>query len=581
MPDYTISNETEWNTIAGTSLTSDDTVKLTASFTFLSTVLPAERITINNGVTFDGQGYVLTLATGNHTGLFNVSATSSTGTNIQNLGVIGTNATLLANCGFIINGPSEIHCNIYNCYVTGDIANQNCGGIIGRIDDGALNLYRCRYSGTLNGTQTGGLIGIFVDITETINIEECYSHATFSNSQYLGGLVGRFGGTSNSGTINIKNCYHYTSATPVASYLAGICGFVNTGLSTANVNITNCYCINSSMTYLQNGFPDDDIVVNFTNVIVDGANNYRYMEDGSGNELSRSNNNFDNTGTDISVIEGQLSGPASLWQSTSLADTWTAGTDTNYPTLDQFTLGPWTSYSTYTDEALLTTNYTGGNARGSSGGGGGDPHIFPLFGKTYDLPHLEETFLLLDNQKENNNDHLIIKGKCWYVPRHIYEKNVETHIEDGVSKLEYMDFYTRQKLTFFKYLKVEYNDEEYIFDMDSLEIKEYTNDEDFENGQLPIKKRYKKSDSIKISEIMKRYQLLFSKHVTRKSKFKYSQNAMAREITIKTKNNKINLTLISDPQKVDLRNSIELTVASNAKSFYGALIRRDIKTIKF
>ena len=71
--------------------------------------------------------------------------------------------------------------------------------------------------------------------------------------------------------------------------------------------------------------------------------------------------------------------------------------------------------------------------------------------------------------------HLIIKGKCWYVPRHIYEKDVETHIEDGVSKLEYMDFYRRQKLTFFKYLKVKYNNEEYIFDVDSLEIKKYTN----------------------------------------------------------------------------------------------------------
>jgi len=136
-------------------------------------------------------------------------------------------------------------------------------------------------------------------------------------------------------------------------------------------------------------------------------------------------------------------------------------------------------------------------------------------------------------------------------------------------------------LTFFKYLKVEYGDEDYIFDMDSLKIKKYTNHEDFEEGRLPTVKRYKKSSSVVISKIMKRYQLLFSKPVERNSQFKYSQNAMAREVTIKTKNNGVTLLLISDQQKVDLRNSIELTITSNAKSFYRCLIRKEIKTVEF
>jgi hypothetical protein len=574
MTDYTISNQAQWNSVSAESLVSGDTVKLTSSFTFTSPVLPSQRITLVDGVTFDGQGYVVTLASGNHTGLLELPTTSAPDCNVQNVGVDGTNSTLLTGCGFLISGSgsstSPISGRIYNCYSTGSITNIYCSGIVGNITNNCdLIINRCRFDGDIGADYSGGIVGAFWSVESgSLELNECYTITSFSSGNQRGGLSGAIINTNNSSTtVDINNCYNITTSSDTNSR-GGII-HANPTNNYPTITINNCY---SSGVHLAGASSAPDAGTLFIyNSVGDGA-----ITNANPADLGANINNS----TNLEDIEGTLANAVSAgWQDNS--DTWTAGTGTNYPTLDQFTLGPWTSYSTYNDEALLTQNYTGGNARGSSGGGGGDPHIFPLFGKTYDLPHSEETFLLLDNQRENNNDHLIIKGKCWYVPRDIYEKDVETHIEDGVSKLEYMDFYRRQKLTFFKYLKIEYNNEEYIFDMDSLEIKKYTNKADFENGQLPTKKRYKKSKSISISRPMKRYQLLFSKHVTRKSQFKYSQNAMAREVTIKTKDNKINLLLISDPQKVDLRNSIELTVASNAKSFYGSLIRKEVKTVEF
>ena len=579
MIDYTISSEEEWNIVALETLTSGDTIKLTASFSFASV---NSIINMIDGVTFDGQGFTVTLASGNHEGLLQLPSSSAPDCNIQNIGVNGDNATIVGNWGILVKGRiGAVHGNIYNCYVSGVLTNINSGGIIGYVrNNSKINIERCVFNGTIDGEKVGGIVGILFRITSEINIEECYSLTNYNDSagEQTGGICGRIQSVCNGCSVNISNCYHYRSSGTYNNLSAGIIGFTNTSGSTGSVTITNCYSINSPISYfIDTNISSFGIInVNINNSI---ANNM--MVDSNGNPISTGGNvSYNNTSTDLTTIEGQLSGPASVWQSTSEPYTWTAGTDTNYPTLDQFTLGPWNpdQYAIYTDPAVLTPNYIGGNTRGSGGGGGGDPHIFPVFGETYDLPHLEETFLLLDNKMD---DRLIIKGKCWLVPREIYEKDVETHIEDGISKLEYIDFYNKRNLTFFKYIKIEYNGIEYIFDMDNLEMKEYTNKEDFINGKLPSLNTYKKSGNIVISDPMKIFHHNFSKNYVRKSKFNYSQNAKMREIIIKTKENQVSLSLISDPQNIDLRNSIELTIRSNTMSFYGALIRNEIQIVEF
>jgi len=571
-----------WNEIVSLSPPplSGDTIKLTENISFGTSTNATNRITLQVGVTFDGQGYVVTLVSKDHTGLFNLPAFGGT-CNIQNLGVDCNNHTMLSQTGYIVYGNVsgvQINGNLYNCYVrNGNMTTVSQGGLVGRVGGNTqLNIYRCRYSGNVY-RYGGGIMTLPTNnFNGTVNIKECYTEVDFTNTSSAGGILGPVYSASG-GTINIFNCYNVTNSS-TGNDVAGIHSIINSSehqSPSVEINIKSCYSIGAKFIYTDRNTYTETIHV--TNSY--GEPSELITRDGTTN-LINSTSTITNSSASLTEIQGQL---PTEWTTNEYTEsnTWTAGSDLNYPTLDQFTLGPWTSYSIYTDEAFLTENYTGGNERGSGGGGGGDPHIFPLFGKTYDLPHSEETFLLLDNQQEDNNDRLIVKGKCWYVPRHIYENDVDNYVKDGVSKLEYMDFYEKKILTFFKYLKVQYGGEVYIFDMDSLKIKEYTNYVDLKNGTLPTKKRCKKCDSITITKPMKRYQLLFSKNVTRESKFKHSQNAMAREIIIKTKNNKVVLLLISDPQIVDLRNSIELIISSNAKSFSGALIREEIKIVDF
>ena len=59
----------------------------------------------------------------------------------------------------------------------------------------------------------------------------------------------------------------------------------------------------------------------------------------------------------------------------------------------------------------------------SSAGAGGDPHIKPLLGKPYSLPHTDDTFLLFDNR--TIDDRLIVKGKSWFLPDDIIQKTLK------------------------------------------------------------------------------------------------------------------------------------------------------------
>ena len=579
--EYLIPETHTWNQVASFDLSAGNIViKLTTNINFGTTISDANaRITMADNVTFDGQGYIITLQGASHSGLFNLPDTLSPNCNIQNLGFDANNINLVNYSGYIVYGNLSLginasisNGNLYNCYVKNSGTVWAAGGLVGGVAGNSnINIYRCTFRGVLDD-YSGGIMGITNEnFVGEINIKECYSLVTSLNFRSAGILALVYKST-NAGTINIFNCY--SEITTGSSSGAGIyAGHTNS--PTTTINIRSCYSVGEKLIYT----PDASYTESL-NILNCRSEPPFVVSDGSTNTFNSSTSTIENSTTDLSDIQGQV---LSEWTNNEYTEsnTWTTGTDTNYPTLDQFTLGPWINYTVYNEDADLTPNYKGGNARGSSGGGGGDPHIFPLFGKTYDLPNWNDTFLLLDNKKRDKSDRLIIKGKCWYVPRQIYEKDVDFHIKDGISKLEYMDFYRRRILTFFKYLKIGYNNEEYIFDMDSLKIKRYTNHEDFDRGRLPTVKRYKKSDSVIISKIMKRYQLLFSKPVVRKAGFNYSKNAMAREITIHTKNNKIDLVLISDPQIIDLRNSIELTIQSNAKSFYGSLIRKEVKTVEF
>ena len=324
MTEYTISNESEWNTI-GESLVSGDTVKLTASFTFTTTVSSSERIIMVDGVTFDGQGYVLTLASGNHSGLFELPTTSAPNCNIQNVGVVADAATISNGAIFVYTNEAASNGNFYNCYAHGPpqvrMSGQT-GGFIGRTSGSInVNFYRCYFSGFLPDYYNGGIIGFAYNFTGTINIEECYSLSDVGNGgvSKTGGIFGTI--WTGSGTINITNCYHH--GTISSTVAGGMIYMEQTSDITYTVNINNCYSTGTRL-------------VGCGSTTVAGR---LFLSNSVAQELSNEDEsnfgNNDNNSETVEDIQGDsfnTSVVSAGWQDQS--DTWTAGTDSSYPTLD-------------------------------------------------------------------------------------------------------------------------------------------------------------------------------------------------------------------------------------------------------
>lgn len=393
MTDYTIANESEFNTLCTTSLSSGDTVKLTANITFTSArgSASSNRINMVDGVTFDGQGYKLTLTSGDHYGLFDLPSTSAPDLFIQNLEVDGTSATLFNNRGFLLNtSPSGINGTIKNCYAHGSLP-ADTGGIAGRVYSATnLNFERCYFSGSITNFYAGGIIGFLSTISGTINITECYSLCSISGGTYSAGIVGTI--WAGTGTVNITNCYHSGSIT-AGGNRAGIVAYYQPGSTILNIN--NCYCTEGDLVTLSSNSNREEI--NLTNCVAASLTN---------NDYTLFNTNTNNS-EDLTEIQGQLTGAASGWADT--ADTWTAGSASNYPTLDQFKLGPWENYDIYTDGATLQDGYTDGASRATGSSGSGDPHITTITGQTYNLRIKPKcNFLMFDNNDEN--ERLIINA---------------------------------------------------------------------------------------------------------------------------------------------------------------------------
>ncbi len=96
---------------------------------------------------------------------------------------------------------------------------------------------------------------------------------------------------------------------------------------------------------------------------------------------------------------------------TSVNDTWT---------------NPLTTPDTYAiDDGKNTIDEQGDIVAAAEG----DPHVRPINGSPYDLPHEETTFLLYSN---NDTEYPVtIKGKCWYLPENKYMHHINKYNKIG------------------------------------------------------------------------------------------------------------------------------------------------------
>lgn len=177
----------------------------------------------------------------------------------------------------------------------------------------------------------------------------------------------------------------------------------------------------------------------------------------------------------------------------------------------------------------------------TAAGVGGDPHIYPLNGKQYDLPNEKGKFLLFDNNKEDN-----IKLIC--------ECDFLTKQEIGDSK-----YINRNVLegTFITKLWIKHNNEATEINMKDISV--ITN-----------------SSNFNISEIYED-KYIFRKHY---SSFKISQNKIrfdgkSRNIKINTVYGEYNIKTSMDLNCADHRNQVEI-FGPDIPSGIGALISKEL-----
>lgn len=186
---------------------------------------------------------------------------------IQNVKFIGKDAEVIAKqnagglCGTLTENTSKLI--ISNVAVSAFIqAEQNAGGLIGRLQTSAskgkietsyyggrtkygqyvpitINNNAKEYTSNIHGSQkAGGLIG-YIENTNGLTIDQCFSTGSVENSannQFAGGFIG----AAEQAGVNIKNCY---SIGKVGSQNNG--GFIGFRNDSSNLTYENAYYLNT------------------------------------------------------------------------------------------------------------------------------------------------------------------------------------------------------------------------------------------------------------------------------------------------------------------------------------------------
>ena len=203
---------------------------------------------------------------------------------------------------------------------------------------------------------------------------------------------------------------------------------------------------------------------------------------------------------------------------------------------------------------------------GAYGGAGGDPHIKPIVGAGYDLPHVQDTFLLYSNNSTTYP--VTIKTKCWFLPKDKYMRYVNKMIQNGYHERALHHKRLFERGTYFKYIEIVSGDEHIIFDMETLSLCEFTSLNEVDNFTLPCVRKYTGSGAIRVGKIKKA-----NKGILRK---KASENTVERSVYVYSPKAIISLRLLKDARNISTRNGIEFFINKGFYADTGALVRKEI-----
>jgi hypothetical protein len=197
-------------------------------------------------------------------------------------------------------------------------------------------------------------------------------------------------------------------------------------------------------------------------------------------------------------------------------------------------------------------------------GGGGDPHIKPMFGEKYLLENREYCYNLFNSMI--GNDKIMINAKCWFLPAELIEDYIK--ITNDRNSIPYMT-----KFTFFRYLSFICGDEKLVIDMETLKTVEYTSENDVDAFNLKQIDETYKFNSIHVGDIVNYDNGLYS---VAQKRYKKERDTITRKIIVENSDCYVEVILASN-LNIDDRNSISLKVNSKRKmcteNFNGALIK--------
>lgn len=300
------------------------------------------------------------------------------------------------------------------------------------------------------------------------------------------------------------------------------------GIDIDGDNSSNVYgpfslSLNSEGNILAIGMPGNEILTGLTRV-------YQYLKDDS-NDYSWEQLGQDFEGGDIYEYSGTSIALNSFGDRLAIGTSW-AGSESGYVRIYEIEL----------PESEI------------QGSGFGDPHIIPIISnQKYDLPHKNKTYLLFNN---NQRDQLQVKAL-------INKPNEFNFIKSD-----------KKNMFYFKYIKFEYKDINFIVDMDTLKLKEYTNLDDLNKCKLPT------SDIQEINNCF--VTMIKNKQFNLNNKKIRSATSLNIVIEFNTSKGRISFTLLSDPLGMPiLRSNIIMNVNKLDDEYEGALYKKQIKEVEF
>lgn len=184
--------------------------------------------------TLDGGGYDITGLkhdSGSYGGLFSIIDSAT----IRNVRIVGGSLKASLGDGGSIAGRAINSSSITNCYNSATISNTNyVGGIVGKLQSGS-DIYDCINTGSVTGSgdYVGGIVGYISSTDSYAYVYRCYNSGTVLSDQYRGGIVGYMVGGSSYRT-ELEDCVNNgyvngNSNETAANYVGGICGYASQG----------------------------------------------------------------------------------------------------------------------------------------------------------------------------------------------------------------------------------------------------------------------------------------------------------------------------------------------------------------